>query len=143
MLVRAVYWLAGTVLLFGLWLLFAGVSPHELIVGAGGAALAATAVEAVRGTEQPRFLPHIAWLLRAWRLPGQILRDCGLLLRNLATASPGRFVRVPFDAGGDDAPHVAHRALETLYRTLPPNSIVIGIDRARNEILLHVLEGAA
>jgi multisubunit Na+/H+ antiporter MnhE subunit len=143
MLARAGYWLAGTALLFVLWLLFAGRDPHELIAGAGAAALAAMAVEAVRGTEHPQFLPAIAWVLRAWRLPGQILRDCWLLLRNLTTGRDGRFVREPFDAGGDDARSAAHRALETLYRTLPPNSIVIGIDRERHELLLHVLEGEA
>jgi len=49
-------------------------------------------------------------------------------------------VRVPIEAGGDDARAVAHRTLETFYRTLPPNSIVIGIDRERGEILMHVLE---
>lgn len=143
MLARAVFWLAGTALLFLVWLLFAGSEPDELLVGAGAAALAAAAVEAVRGTEHPHFLPHLAWLLRAWRLPGLVLRDCWLLMRNLATGRHGRFVRMRFDAGGDDAHGVAHRALETLYRTLPPNSIVIGVDRARNEILLHVLEGRA
>src|SRR5206468_8287778 len=50
---RALYWLAATAVLFGLWLLFAGAQTHELIVGAGASALAATAVEAVRGTQHP------------------------------------------------------------------------------------------
>jgi len=140
---RAVYWLTGTALLFGLYLLYAGISAHEAIVGAGAAAIAAAAVEAVRGAEHPRFLPHIAWLGRALRLPYQILRDNALLVRNLADGGQGRFVRIPFDAGGSDAHGIAQRTLETFYRTTPPNSIVIGIDRERNEILMHVLEGEA
>ena len=140
---RVVYWLAGTALLFGLWILFAGAAPHELIVGAGASALAAAALEAVRGTEHPRFLPHAAALLRARQLPWQIVRDCGLLALNLVKGGDGRFVREPFESGGDDAHAIARRVLETAYRTLPPNSIVIGIDRPRDEILLHVLEGRA
>jgi len=137
---RAVYWLAGSALLFALYLLYAGASAHEVVVGAGAAMVAAAAVEAVRGTENPRFLPHLSWITRAVRLPAEIVRDTGLLLKNLASGGDGQFVRVPIEAGGDDARAVAHRTLETFYRTLPPNSIVIGIDRERGEILMHVLE---
>jgi multisubunit Na+/H+ antiporter MnhE subunit len=137
---RVVYWLAGSALLFGLYLLYAGVSAHEVTVGAGAAMVAAAAVEAVRGTEHPRFLPHLSWIARAARLPFEIVRDTRLLVRNLVTGGDGRFVRVPIEAGGEDARGVARRTLETFYRTLPPNSIVIGIDRERGEILMHVLE---
>jgi multisubunit Na+/H+ antiporter MnhE subunit len=140
---RVVYWLASAAFLFGVYLLYAGVSSHEAVVGAAAATLAAAAVEAVRGAEHPRFLPHAKWIARALRLPYEILRDNALLVRNVATGGPGRFVRIPFEAGGDDAHGIARRTLETFYRTLPPNSIVIGIDRARDEILMHVLEGPA
>jgi hypothetical protein len=138
---RALYWLAAAAVLFGLWLLFAGAQPHELIAGAAASILAATAAEVVRGTEHPRFLPRLPWLVRGLRLPWQILQDSALLVGNLFTGREGRFVREPFDAGDADAHGVARRTLETVWRTLPPNSIVIGIDRRRNEILLHVLEG--
>src|ERR1051325_9023855 len=140
---RVSYWLVGAVALFGVWVLFAGAQVHELIVGIPAAALAAAGMEAVRGTEHPHFLPHLTALLRAAKLPGEILQDTALLIRNLLTGGDGRFVREPFEAGGDDARSVARRVLETTYRTLPPNSIVLGIDRQRNEILLHVLEGRA
>lgn len=138
---RVVYWAGGTGLLFILYLLYAGVSAHEAVVGMAAAAIAAAAVEAVRGTEHPRFLPHWAWIAQAVRLPFEIVRDTGLLVRNLAFGGNGRFARVPFDAGGEDARGVAGRTLETFYRTLPPNSIVIGIDRRRNVLVMHVLEG--
>src|SRR4051812_33906346 len=136
---RVVYWLTGSALLFGLYLLYAGISAHEIVVGAGAAMVAAAAVEAVRGTEHPRFLPHLSWIARALRLPWEVVRDTGLLLKNLARGGDGRFVRVPIEAGGEDAHGVARRTLETFYRTLPPNSIVIGIDRERGEILMHIL----
>jgi hypothetical protein len=141
---RIVHWLAEAALLFGLWLLFvAQLARHELLVGAAAVALAASATEAVRGCEHPRFLPHVQWLLRAWRLPFEILRDCALLVRNLFDRRTGRFEEAPFQAGGDDAHSVAHRALGIFYTTLPPNTVVIGIDRRRNVMLLHRLEDAS
>lgn len=141
MALRVVYWAAEAALLFVFWLLFVdSLASHELAVGAAACVLAATATEAVRGTQHPRFLPHLRWLLASWRLPGQILRDCVLLVRNLFDHRRGRFESIPFDAGGADARSVARRALAIFYTTLPPNTIVIGIDRRRNSMLLHRLE---
>jgi hypothetical protein len=141
---RILHWLAEAALLFGLWLLFvAQLARHELLVGAAAVVLAASATEAVRGCEHPRFLPHVQWLVRAWRLPFEILRDCALLVRNLFDRRTGRFEELPFQAGGDDAHAVAHRALGIFYTTLPPNTVVIGIDRRRNVMLLHRLEDAS
>jgi multisubunit Na+/H+ antiporter MnhE subunit len=138
---RIVYWLVETALLFILWLLFVvQLTPHELLVGVGAAALAASATEAVRGCEHPRFLPHIEWIIQSWRLPFEIIRDCALLVRNLFDGRPGRFESIPFQARGEDARAVARRALAIFYTTLPPNTFVIGIDRRRNVILLHRLE---
>ena len=137
-----VYWLAEAALSFGLWLLFiCSLARHELLAGAAAAALAASATEAVRGCEHPRFLPHIHWIIRSWRLPFEVVRDCGQLIRNLFDGRPGRFEAVPFECQGDDAHAVARRALATFYTTLPPNTLVVGIDRRRNEMVLHRLEG--
>src|SRR5690348_9991871 len=139
---RVVYWLIEAALLFVLWLLFVcQFHAHELLTGAGAAALAASATEAVRGCEHPRFLPHIQWLMQSWRLPFEIVRDCGLLIRNLFDRRTGHFEVVPFEGGGDDARSVARRALATFYTSLPPNTFVIGIDRDRNTMVLHRLEG--
>jgi|SRR5579883_1531860 len=139
---RLAYWLFEAALLFLVWLVFVDqLQPHELIAGAAASAVAAAATEAVRGAQHPRFLPHRRWLLESWRLPEQILRDCVLLVRNLFDGRPGHLERIPFDAGGPDAHSVARRALNIFYTTLPPNTIVIGIDRRRNHMLVHRLEG--
>jgi multisubunit Na+/H+ antiporter MnhE subunit len=141
---RIVYWLAEAALLYVLWLLFvAQLAPHDLLVGIAAAALGASATEAVGGCEHPRFLPHVEWLIRSWRLPFEILRDCGLLIRNLFDGRPGHSETPRFEAGGDDARSVARRALATFYTTLPPNTVVIGIDRPRHTMLLHRLEGTS
>jgi len=138
---RLGYWLAETAFLFGFWLLFVDqFTLHELIVGAAAAALAATGTELVRGTEHPRFLPHWIWLAQAWRLPWRIVHDCGLLVRNLVRGGDGRLVSVPFETGESEARDTARRTLGILYTTLPPNTLVIGIDRQKNTMLLHVLE---
>src|SRR5689334_599147 len=98
---RVVYWLAEAILLFAWWLLFVcQVQAHEAVVGIAAVALAASATEAVRGCEHPRFLPHLEWLLQSWSLPFRIVRDCGLLLRNLIDRRAGRFQELPFPAGG-------------------------------------------
>ena len=133
--------------MFLLWLVFTWqLKPVEMLAGLAAAALAATATEAVRREAHPRFFPYIPWVLAAWRLPGQIATDGWLVTRKLArmiSASDrqtGFFRSVPFRAGGNDTHSVARRALAILYATLPPNSIVIGIDRQRHSILFHLLE---
>jgi multisubunit Na+/H+ antiporter MnhE subunit len=141
MAARLGYWALEAVLMFGIWLLFVcQFQAHELAVGAAAALLSAAAVEGVRGEEHARFLPHARWLAESFRLPWKILHDCGLLVRNLFDGRPGRLRRIPFDAGGSDARSAAHRALAIFYTTLPPNTVVIGIHRARNYMLLHRLE---
>ncbi|MBZ5584569.1 MAG: Na+/H+ antiporter subunit E [Acidobacteriia bacterium] len=139
---RPLYWFVQFLALLALWFLFVcQIKSSEAAVGLGAAALAATAAEAVRGQEHPRFFPRLRWILDAWRIPGQIVRDSWLVARNLATrGGTGVFRTVPFEARGNDAHSVARRALAILYSTLPPNSIVIGIDRKRDTMLLHVLE---
>jgi multisubunit Na+/H+ antiporter MnhE subunit len=139
MLLRGFYWLIEFVGLFALWLLFVfQLKASESLVGLIAAGLGATAVEAVRGCEHPHFLPDLRWVLEFRHVPLRILRDSWLLVRNLGRPD-GRFRTRTFNSGGNDSRSVARRVLSTLYETLPPGSIVIGIDRRRNEMLLHVL----
>jgi hypothetical protein len=44
---------------------------------------------------------------------------------------------VPFDSGGDDPESAARRALAIMYTTIPPNFVVVGIDRKKNLMLVH------
>jgi multisubunit Na+/H+ antiporter MnhE subunit len=146
--VRLVYWCVEWVLLFVLWLAIAGFSRNEMIAGSAASAVAAGAVEAVRGLEYPRFYPYLRWILEAWRIPGQIAADTVLLVRKLGRMiflgdrDTGHFQSIPFRAHGNDSRCVARRALATTYVTLPPNSIVIGIDRDHDWMLIHFLEPA-
>ncbi len=149
MLRRTVYWSVQFAVLLVVWLLFVDSQVwSEIVVGIGAAILAATAGEAVRRQEPPRFFPEARWVMEIRRVPARILGDCVLLARNLwrtvFTNEPaaGSFVAVPFGPGRERKGSPARRALAILYTTLPPNSIVIGIDRQRGRMLVHVLERA-
>jgi multisubunit Na+/H+ antiporter MnhE subunit len=146
---RALYWVVECLVLFGMWLLFtASLRQTEVFAGLAAAAVAATAAEVVRGEEHPRFLPHFRWILEFWRVDIQILTDTFLLARKLlrmllaGDRRTGRFISVPFHADGNNARAVAKRALAIVYSTMPPNTIVIGIDRKQSTMLVHVLENA-
>jgi multisubunit Na+/H+ antiporter MnhE subunit len=144
MLKRALYWLLQWIVLFVLWLWFVdSTAPHELLAGAIAAALGAVGSELARTEARPRFGPHVRWLLQAWRVPGYVLLGCWVLLMKLGRRTfagdrtAGLFELVPFDAGGDDPPAVARRALAIIFTTLPPNFLIVGIDRQRNLMLFH------
>ena len=139
-------WLIEFSILLGLWLLFAfSVGRNELIAGAAAALFATLAAELVRLEEQPKFIPDLRWILAFVRVPRQVIIDTGLLIRKLAgiifggDRRTGEFVSLPFAETGNDARCTARRALSILYTTLPPNTIVIGIDRRKKSILLHRL----
>jgi hypothetical protein len=52
----------------------------------------------------------------------------------------GAFVAVPFEHGPDDDPEAAaRRALATVGLSLAPNTVVVGIDGRRDELLTHQL----
>jgi multisubunit Na+/H+ antiporter MnhE subunit len=147
MLERAGWWIVEWAVLCLVWFLFVDtVRWTEAVSGVAAAALAAAATEPVRGEEHPRFFPYFRWVLMFWRMPREILRDHWLLLRHLfrifteRNAPAGAFQEFPFEARGNDPRSIARRTLAIVYSTLPPNTIVIGIDRKRNTLMQHQLE---
>ncbi len=148
MLRRAAYWLIDFGLLLALWFLFVFKPEwHEAWVGVAAAALGAGATEAVRAAEHPRFFPHLSWILEFRRLPLQILRDTWAVTKKLAAMAfladrdTGRFLTIPFRAGGNSPRAIARRALAITYGSISPDSIVVGINRAHNQLVLHLLAG--
>jgi hypothetical protein len=115
---------------------------HEVITGLGGAALAATGSEVVRGEEHPRFWPHARWLLELWRVLKDILDGCVLLARCLIRGCPGILRQTRFDVGGDDPTSAARRALAIAFGSIAPNSIIIGIDHETGLMLVHLADRA-
>lgn len=139
---RARFGFAAGCFLGALWLVYTGsLKRNELLAGFCAVVPAAIASEIVRSEEQPRLLLHARMFRPAWRVPGDILRDCILVTRRLLrTRRPaGEFRLIPFRAGGSEAYETARRVLAVEFSTMSPNSIIIGIDGRRNRLLIHEL----
>ncbi len=118
----------------------------ELVIGAVAAVLTAVAVEAVRERERFIFRPRLRWLRRGLAIPVRVVVESWLITAALWRHATGRkqvrgaLVAVPFDHGPDDDPEAsARRALATLGPSIAPNTVVVGIDAERNELLAHQL----
>ena len=144
---RIITWLTWWVLLMSLWVAVDDSLAYDgMLVGAGAAALAATMAELASYQAEVRFRVRGAWLLRAFRLPGQVVQQTflvfGALARTLFTKAPppnGRFRERPV-AYGDDTPlGVTRRVLLTGERSLAPNEFVLGIDQERGTMVVHRL----
>jgi multisubunit Na+/H+ antiporter MnhE subunit len=138
------WWLA----FFGLWLLLVTLSPAEFVAGLGAAAVAATGAEVVRIQGLVRFDPDLRWLLRIWKIPCSVVRDCWTLTVVLARCVRGKpissgFRAIPFRSGGDDARSSARRALVIPAISVSPNTYVIGIDEDADLMLVHQLVPAS
>jgi multisubunit Na+/H+ antiporter MnhE subunit len=139
----ALFWMLNWAVLLGLWFLYTDTPKiSELLVGAAAAALAATGSAVVQGHGFAQFAPRPKWLLLLLTEPWYVLTGSAAILwalvKHLAgCASDARFVTFPFDAGGDDHASAARRALAIALTTVPPNFIVVGIDREHNFMLVH------
>ncbi len=139
-------WLVQFVIAFALWFLYVGkIEPDEALFGVAGAAIAAFAGQIV-------FEKHIAplraqWraVAQAWRLPKELLvgtwQILAALARQIFLRKPAEslFFAVPFDPGGDDDESAFRRALAIALTCATPNSVVIGIDREHQRLVLHQL----
>jgi len=144
---RAAHWLAWWVALVVLWQLFVSTfAAPEVLAGLLAAAVSATAAEAVRGQNLVHFHPRARWFVQAYRLPGNVVRDClvlgRVLWRRVVRREPieGDFIALAFSPGGDDPQAAgARRALYVAAISLTPNTFVVGIDRDNDVMLIHQL----
>jgi hypothetical protein len=116
----------------------------ELVLGslvaaaAASAAVGIRAARGLRGSLDPSLLRVVP--AAAWSLVTESVLVLGFLLRRLAgRRQRGRFRTAPFRAGGDGPRDVARRALTESLGSLGPNTIVIGVDRDRDVVLVHQL----
>lgn len=146
MLRRGRFWLAWYLPLFGLWLLFVDtLAAEEAVLGALGAAVAATAADVVRAQDLVRFRMRARWLAGLAELPKLLVTDSWLLAvalwRQLLRPGSvrGLFRVLPFPEEGDDAAAAARRALVTGVVSVAPNTYVVGIERGEGCMLVHQL----
>lgn len=136
-------WAINFVFLLGLWLLFVSeVKELEILVGVGAALVGALGDGIVKAKGFTKFRPRTKWLLLVTWEPWYVLTGSAAILWALARQLLGKkshaqFRAVPFRAGGNDAHSAARRALAITLTTIPPNFIVVGIDRERNFMLVH------
>jgi len=138
-------WLAWWVAMFAFYLALVDTRQHpELILGAIVAAAGASAAVAIRSARPLRASLALE-LLRAlpaaiWSLVSQSALVLGFLVRRLVgRRQRGRFRTAPFRGGGDEPRDVGRRALTEGLGSLGPNTIVVGIDRERDLIVVHQL----
>lgn len=142
-------WLTEFAILIPVWFILVGaITSAELAVGLVAVAIAATVTEVTRSTGFARFYPRLQWLTQIWRVPGEILSDCGILAFVLARRilrkrqKRGFFKIIPFNSGGTGARAAARRAIAITVGTLTPNTCVLDIEPHHNFALLHQLRAS-
>jgi multisubunit Na+/H+ antiporter MnhE subunit len=135
--------------LLGLWMLFVSqLRRAELVAGVCAAALGAVAEGIVKARRLAKFRPRSRWLaLFTWEL-WYVLTGSAALMRALARRLTGKkseaqFRVVPFRAGGTDSKSEARRAIAITATSVAPDTIVVGIERERDFLLLHQIAPAA
>ncbi len=133
---------------YGVWLLFVGTfSLHELLVGIIAAILASIGMVAVGMYYPAPFSPSVMDLLALWRLPWYVLSGtfevfavaAGDLIGTERAESLFRIV--PFEAGSKENPRTtARRVLATVYTTVAPNFIVLGVNANDPKLLFHQIK---
>lgn len=122
--------------------------PPELVSACIAAALGAVLAAGLTSFSSERFAARWDWLrIFARRLPLAILQESWLLLGPMLWKAAfdraharGRFIALPFDAGGSDG-HSASRRIAVIYgSSITPNSVPIFIDREHGLLVLHQLK---
>ena len=138
---------AEWVLLALAWILFSdSMDAAEVVVGLFVAGAGAVALRVAH----VRKLAHVAPLPRcfaqAWRLPWLVASGTWKITRVLFRqifrrdlAKSVLFV-TPYAAVGKDDEDATRRALATMYSSITPTSVVVGIDRKHRYLLVHQLE---
>ena len=146
MLRRSVSLIIGFLFLLGLWMMYTS-SPRlsELYVGFLIAALGVFGSYLIRGSGFAAFRPRPRWIALAFLEPWYVIVGSYRLAASLVRAllhrpSLARFHAIPFVSGGDDPESSTRRTLTIAYLTIPPDSVVVGIDRHVNELLLHEIQ---
>jgi hypothetical protein len=139
-------WMLGVVLAAAFYMvLIDTVDLPEVYAAIGAVLLSSAAYEAARrqGVAEASVSPR--WAARGWRvivsLPRQIAWVSWQAVAQLVAPrqTRGTLRAVPFRAGGESSRDVGRRALAEGLGSLAPNTIVIGIDGARDLLLVHQL----
>ena len=139
-------WVTWWALLMALWVILDdSLEPDELLVGAGAAAIAAVVVSLAMHQAGTRFSARLGWLVKAVRLPGQVLADTVTVYAALWRLIAHReqpdsgFVTEPVRYGDDSPREATRRTLLIGARSLAPNQFALGLDAETDTLVTHVL----
>jgi multisubunit Na+/H+ antiporter MnhE subunit len=129
--------------LLGLWMIFVSMAKiDELLVGVAACLISAFADGVVKAKKFATFYPHLKSILLVFWEPWYALSGTAAIFVALARhligkKSEAQLRAIAFDAGADDPTSAARRALAIMYTTIPPNFVVVGIDRDKKLMLVH------
>jgi len=129
--------------LLALWMAFvSAVKIDEVLVGIPAAGLSAFADGVVKAKRFAKFRPEPQWLLFFFWQPWYALSGTWAIFvalgrHLLGKKSESQLRVVRFRAGGEDPESCARRALAIILTTIPPNFLVIGIDKEKDLMLIH------
>ena len=130
-----------------LWMLFVSQwKKDELLIGIGAALIGAVADAIVKAEGFAKFSPKPEWLLLLLWMPYYVAKGSWACFKAFFGEILGRSPASTFAAKGyspakrQDATSAAKRALATTFLTIPPNSIVVGIDSEQEQVLTHEIE---
>jgi hypothetical protein len=134
-------WFAGWwVVLFWLWLAFAGEwNRIEWVAAAIAATVTTVIAEVVRRQRLLRFRFSRRWLRELVGVPLQILVDCGVVLAALPRRPRGVFRERDSGPKGRSAEAAGRAAFLTLASGFSPNAYVVDVDRDSGSVRLHDL----
>jgi multisubunit Na+/H+ antiporter MnhE subunit len=137
------WWMLGWVALAALWLLYQGEwNAIQIYAAAAAAGLSLLVAFVLRRRVLPSVRVERRWLVRAVRIPWQVVREFGIVTLFLVRRRPreGEFRRLPFPAGGARPADRGRRVFIALATGYSPNSYVLDVDEEQGEALVHVLE---
>jgi multisubunit Na+/H+ antiporter MnhE subunit len=127
-----------------LWMAFASKTDKtEFHIGLVFALFGTVADAIVKAEGFGSFRPRAWWILLTFLTPWYILTGTWAVLKCLPASirgTTGAFKAVKFDAGEQDAESAARRTMATALLTIPPNSVVVGIDGENGQMLIHEIE---
>jgi multisubunit Na+/H+ antiporter MnhE subunit len=125
------------------WLLTSTIKVQEAVAGFGAAAVAATAMVAIRGSTPSLARFRVRWLKPVWLWPAVVIRDmaglAGVLWRQLTEGrvAHGSFREIPMAAPDNDPLKGGKELAVTVGVSSTPNTIVLGFDREREVLVIH------
>jgi hypothetical protein len=139
---RVAWWLGWWVVLFWLWLAFAGEwNSTEWEAAALAATVAASIAEIVRAQGELRFRFRLPWLREAAVVPLVIVEDCAIVLWSLrhGRRHEGVFTTRATGPRGRAAEAAGRSAFLAYAATFSPNAYVVDVDRETGDVVLHDL----